>query len=585
MKTPNRIRLVGWVVSSLILFVGLVSLPLARKEWTTAAMFPESENTFEFTNNETEDAYDLHIKWSRAVKVNGAEPFKKIVGSGKSSTDLSNGLVKKGGGKASVKVGWDGSDPEVKEWWWTRQNGGRLGDVKQGNPTTASAPVTPSSTTGNGLRIVTFDTLQGRVIVNLPDDMRAGDTILSTAKAEPKGQTPEERATNMAVLTGCVIEIEPPKKPDGTSNPKVTAQVTAALSPFTFTLPPSSPSTPPLTSVSSGSSGGLGITLTNTSGSFTIRGTTTIPIEIISLSLQSVAPLTVFQLPTIGQQGRPVVIRGPIQVNGGTTLMYGPPGASVQDFEKNTENLSSGFGHIQPLVKTPRACVFEGPNTFTGPVELYLKEGNVETTAPYRNVGIKLTADTLILPKGGSTVVKGVATGVGGSKPTPIRVDCTGQVDMGGGNTQILQAPPSSDPNATFVFNLPITATKGPGPFSVTATVVVFNVCLQDESNGNQLQFNSTTGDYHFCNLFPTVAAGDAGRINVSWYNTTTPATGAVTETGCSITLQHNSKDGRVKAQLDRCTQTGSATVQPASSKRTFTIIDKDTRNNTCACQ
>jgi hypothetical protein len=210
MKTQSRIRLLGGVVSSLILLVSLVSLPLAREGWTTAAMFPVDENTFEFTNDEAEDAYDLHIKWSRAVEVKGSEPFKKVDGSGKSSTDLSNGVVKKGGGKASVTVAWDGSDPEVKEWWWTKQNGDRLGKVKTGNPSTASAPVTSSLTTGDGLRIVTFDTLQGRVIVNLPDDMRAGDTISGTVVAEPKGQTPEERAKNMSILSGCVIEVQPP---------------------------------------------------------------------------------------------------------------------------------------------------------------------------------------------------------------------------------------------------------------------------------------------------------------------------------------------------------------------------------------
>src|SRR5712691_10488012 len=268
-------------------------------------MFPTGDNTFDFTNNETEDAYDLHIKWSHAVTVKEASPFKKIDGSGTSSTDLSNGVVKKGGGKASVKVSWDGSEPKVKEWWWTKQDGSRLGEIKKGNPTTASVPLIPSSIIRDGLRVVTFDNAEGRVIVNLPDDMRAGDTISGTVMAEPKGQTPEERATNTSVLTGCVIEIEPPKNADGTSNPKVQAQVTVVPSPFTFTLPPRSSLTPPLTNVSSANSGSLGITLTNTGGSFSIPRTT-IPIEMVSLSLQSVAPLNTFQLPTIGQQGRPI---------------------------------------------------------------------------------------------------------------------------------------------------------------------------------------------------------------------------------------------------------------------------------------
>lgn len=140
MRTQSRIRSVVGVVSPFILFVSLAALPLAGKSWTPTAMFPESENTFEFTNNETEDAYDLHIHWSRAVKVKQVKPFKKKERSGTSRTDLSNGVVKRAG-KASVTVSWDGSgEPEVKEWWWTKNNGDRLGEIKTGNPTTASVP-------------------------------------------------------------------------------------------------------------------------------------------------------------------------------------------------------------------------------------------------------------------------------------------------------------------------------------------------------------------------------------------------------------------------------------------------------------
>src|SRR5262249_34435517 len=42
--------------------------------------------------------------------------------------------------------------------------------------------------TGFGLSTATFDTLQGTVTANLPDDLMAGDTISGTVVAEPKGQ-------------------------------------------------------------------------------------------------------------------------------------------------------------------------------------------------------------------------------------------------------------------------------------------------------------------------------------------------------------------------------------------------------------
>ncbi len=581
MKTQSRIRLVVGVVFPLVLFISLVSLSLAREGWTTVAMFPEGENTFDFTNNETEDAYDLHIKWSHAVTVNESEPFKKVDGSTTSSTDLSNGVVKKGGGKASIKVSWDGSDPKVKEWWWTKQNGDRLGEIKKGNPTTASVPLTPSSIIREGLRVVTFDNAQGRVIVNLPDDMRAGDTISGTVMAEPNGQTPEERATNMTVLTGCVVEIEPPKKPDGTSNPKVTAQVTAAPSAITFTLPPRSTPTPPLTNVSTGSSGGLGITLTNTSGSFSIpRTTTTVPIEMVSLSLQSAAPLQPhFQLPTMGQQGRPIVITGPFDGNSSNTTLR----TTVQDFEKKTENVSGGFGL---LAESPRKAVFQSPTDVTGSIPITLNEGTAQTKGTFRNVGVNLTAPKTSLRKGESTELRVEVNGLQGiTQPVLLHLVKGGVVTMQGGDVQSMTIKPSEvQSNGTFTTTRTITGVQT-GVWNATATVVVFDVCLQDDKTGDQLQFNSTTGDYHFCNLFPTTVAGDAGRINISWYGTNTPETGSVGWGGCTITLQHNSTDGWVKAQMDRCSQTGSATVQPASTKTKFTITDRDTRDNTCACK
>ncbi len=155
---------------------------------------------------------------------------------------------------------------------------------------------------------------------------------------------------------------------------------------------------------------------------------------------------------------------------------------------------------------------------------------------------------------------------------------------MQGGDVQTMSIKPA-EVNASGIYttNRTITGLQA-GAWNATATVVVFDVCLQDDKTGDRLQFNSTSGDYIFC-VFPTVVAGDPGRVSIPWYGITTSDTGSVGWNGCTITLQHNSTDGRVTAQMDRCAQTGSATVQPASSKTKFTITDRDTRNNTCACQ
>lgn len=609
------IRWITYAACALVFALLLAPIDSSSESSSNKGRVPGDEPRnidFAFTGQGPE-ANDIHIKWKQNVHVREAKGYQPgdhppgeggeteekgktwRVGPGENDTTemtLTLSKTKKeepnlqAGGNLRLKI-----DPLEGEVWdlvesyqWTLDRN-LIGEEKKLSSTRGSGGVGAAKVaTANGLRTVTFETIQGRVIVNLPDDMRAGDTISGTVVAEPKGQTDEERKRNMSPMGDRKIKIATAKKPDGTSDVNVEIPITATLGPFTFKLPPIGTPSPPLANVSSSSSGGFGITLTNTGGSLSTGSTQTIPIEIVSLSLQSVAPLTVHQFPTMGQQGRPIVITGPFDGNSSNTgLSYRPCVRSVDCAGTSSAWVASGELIV---AESPRQAIFMAPTNVTGPMEIRVNEGTTETKAPFRNVGIKLTAPTTTLPKGGSTVVTGEATGVGGSQqPIPIHVACTGQVDMQGGNSQTLQAPPSSDPNAKFVFNLPITATKGPGPFSVTATVVVFNVCLQDDSNGNQISINSTTGDYRFCNVFPTVVAGDSGRVDVVWYGTTTPETGAVTKAGCIITLQHNAKDGRVQAQTDRCTQTGSATVQPAPGKTRFTITDRNTTNNTCTCK
>ena len=73
----------------------------------------ENEDTFTFTNSTGAAVNDLHIEWSRAVKVKSDTPFKKTSGSGSNKTDHSKGSVA-AGATASVTVTWNGSDPKVK---------------------------------------------------------------------------------------------------------------------------------------------------------------------------------------------------------------------------------------------------------------------------------------------------------------------------------------------------------------------------------------------------------------------------------------------------------------------------------------
>lgn len=96
-----------------------------------------------------------------------------------------------------------------------------------------------------------------------------------------------------------------------------------------------------------------------------------------------------------------------------------------------------------------------------------------------------------------------------------------------------------------------------------------FNICIQDESNDNLLQINTTTGEYQFTNCAGLTIGG----------------TGTLTKRGNQITLQHNASDRRVMASLDTSTKRATASVQLLSQGRTFSITDRNITNNTCACR
>lgn len=393
--------------------------------------------------------------------------------------------------------------------------------------------------TAQGLHRISFDTLQGRVIVNLPDDMRAGDTISGSVMAEPKGQTPEERARNMSPMRDRKIQIVTGKKPDGTSDVHVEVAITATVSPFTFTLPPNSPLTLPLKSVSSGSSDGLGITLTNTSGSFNVGGSTTVPIQLVNLSLQSVVPL---QVPTIGQQGRPIEIIGPFDGNtANTRLMYGPARSSIQDFEKNTENVSGGFGLIRPLAESPRKCVFEAPHNLNGPIEILIQDRLVTpTTKPFREIGVNLSAPKTNLLKGEKTTLMVEVNGLAGiDKPVPLTLESHGAITMEGGMFQPLVIQPSEvGADGRYTTARGITGVQT-GAWEATATVVTLPplIRLLDPSPPRQLLINSVTGHYDFCGGPGEKFSGD----------------GQVKADGCSFYFFQDSNERVLMGALNAC--------------------------------
>lgn len=100
------------------------------------------------------------------------------------------------------------------------------------------------------------------------------------------------------------------------------------------------------------------------------------------------------------------------------------------------------------------------------------------------------------------------------------------------------------------------------------AAAPVFDICLQDETQGNTLQINLSTGAYQFANCNGSTSGG----------------VGILARRGCLVTLEVGGPDRRIVARIDTCSRIGTAYVQILPTGRNFSIIDRNIDNNTCLC-
>jgi len=182
---------------------------------------------------------------------------------------------------------------------------------------------------------------------------------------------------------------------------------------------------------------------------------------------------------------------------------------------------------------------------------------------------VLLSAPKTQLLKGESTTVTVVVSGLQDiTQSIPLHLVKGGVVRMEGGDSQTKVIKPDEvKRGGTYSITRKITGQQA-GGFSVTASVVVFTTCLQDET-GNALTLNLDTGDYLFCPA--------QGRTPLSGF-------GIATRRGCIVTLTPDQGETRAQVRIDTCSKQGSATVQVGSAKRTFTITDRNLSDNTCVC-
>jgi hypothetical protein len=479
-------------------------------------------------------------------------------------------------------------------------------------------------TTG-GLTVVTFITNPGKIKLNLPDDMRAGDTISGTVIAEPNGSTKEERGANQVELNKFGIKLFTRSENEAEevgigdvssvfkysliSDPDSGNVLSAGLLVRSSQVPatpqlivlakiPFLPMTP------------SGATITpdpkitqpkHPSGAIITPDPKITPPTHPSGAVITPDPKTTptFVIPPLGQTGRPFVITGPFDGNSSnTTVRVG----TAEDREN--------MGRLEILAESPRKAVFAAPTNLTGPIELNLQEGNVETRGTYRNVDLKLSAPKTDLVKGEKTTLTVQVNGLAGIKqPVPLTLESKGVITMEGGFYQALVIQPSEvGADGRYTTTRGITGVQT-GGWEATATVVTtrFNACLQDETAPHRrILWNTINGNYVF--TYPEwwppkgkqgggettgeSGGGKTGGLTPADPNqppadppTALTGTGKLIMKGCIITLQHNAPDRRVFARLDACAKSGSSEVEAPKTDFKFTITDRNVTDNACQSQ
>jgi len=299
-----------------------------------------------------------------------------------------------------------------------------------------------STETDWGLHTTIFETPEGKIKVNLPDDMAAGDTISGTVIAEPAGTTLEEKERNSDELNGYVVEVEAKDKPVKEASVK-TKLLRGVVIPTVL-------------------AGGVTTLILKDKTGQSVSATE-VPVlpKAPELKHPSVPTSDDFQLPSVGQAGRPIVVTGPF------------------DGDTATTGVKIGGKGLRVLAESPRKVVAESPREIVGPTEIEVKEGNIVARNKFNNLRVTLSAPKRSLIRGERTILTAKVDGLQAipSETFPIPFEMTNQspeivrFEEGTGH-QIYEyiTENSVSPEGTFTFSTNATGIQ-PGAFNVTARV------------------------------------------------------------------------------------------------------------------
>ena len=163
-----------------------------------------------------------------------------------------------------------------------------------------------------------------------------------------------------------------------------------------------------------------------------------------------------YNLPTIGQAGRPIEMTGPF------------------DGELMNTDVKIGGKDASILTQSPRKTVVESPKDVIGPTDIELTDGDVTVKGQYRSVALNLSADKLRLKKGEQTTLTVQVMGLQGLKeeiPISLENKSPTVVSMEGGESQTVTVRPEEvDSEGIYTISRTLTGIQT-GPFTISARI------------------------------------------------------------------------------------------------------------------
>lgn len=245
---------------------------------------------------------------------------------------------------------------------------------------------------GGGLSAVQFQTKNGALRVNLPDDAACGDTISGTVVLDPKGRDEREQGRNEDELNGYVVEVAEQKAP-------------ARLGEFKCLMP-----------------SGVGeITLILKDKRGTKICSSKVPIKTQTPPNVLEKYPNTCMLPPYAQAGWPIQCRGPC------------------DGDFNTSSIKIGGKPAMRLAESPRKIIAECPTDVTGATTIEMAEGDVVATANCSILSVQLNCGVSDIERGKSTTLTVTVNGLD-NLPQPVKLLINNLspnvVQLEGGNSQ-----------------------------------------------------------------------------------------------------------------------------------------------------